>query len=55
MNWSKTGQILKIGEEIEIRGLNLEKNPRMMLILEDLDEFQLFWAVLEERKKKEEF
>ena len=49
MNWAKTGQILKIGEEIQIKGLNLGR------ILEDLGEFQWFWAVLEERKKKEEF
>ena len=34
---------------------NLEENPWRMLILEDLGEFQWFWAVLEERKKKEEF
>ena len=34
---------------------NLEENPWMMLILEDLGEFQWFWAILEERKKKEEF
>ena len=34
---------------------NLEENPWMMLILEDLNEFQWFWVVLEERKKKEEF
>ena len=34
---------------------NLEENPWMMSILEDLGEFQWFWAVLEERKKKEEF
>ena len=34
---------------------NLEENPWMMSIFEDLGEFQLFWAVLEERKKKEEF
>ena len=34
---------------------NLEKNPWMISILEDLSEFQWFWAVLEERKKKEEF
>ena len=37
------------------KGLNLEENPWMMLILEDLGEFQWFWVVLEERKKKEEF
>ena len=34
---------------------NLEANPWMMSILEALGEFQWFWAVLEERKKKEEF
>ena len=34
---------------------NLEENPWMMSIIEDLGEFQWFWAVLEERKKKEEF
>ena len=34
---------------------NLEENPWMMSILEDLGEFQWFWAVHEERKKKEEF
>ena len=34
---------------------NLEENPWMMSILEDIGEFQWFWAVLEERKKKEEF
>ena len=34
---------------------NLEENPWMMLILEDPGEFQWFWTVLEERKKKEEF
>ena len=34
---------------------NLEENPWMMSIFEDLGEFQWFWAVLEERKKKEEF
>ena len=34
---------------------NLEENPWMMSILEYLGEFQWFWAVLEERKKKEEF
>ena len=55
MNWAKTGQILKMGEEIQIKGLNLEENPWMMSILEDLGEFQWFWAVLEEGKKKEEF
>ena len=31
---------------------NLEENPWMMSILENLGEFQQFWAVLEERKKK---
>ena len=31
---------------------NLEENPWMMSILEDLGEFQWFWAVLEERKKE---
>ena len=51
MNWAKIEQILKIGEEIWIKGLNLEENQWMMLILEDLGEFQWFWAVLEERKK----
>ena len=34
---------------------NLEENPWMMLILEDIGEFQWFLDVLEERKKKEEF
>ena len=34
---------------------NLQENSWMMSILEDLGEFQWFWAVLEERKKKEEF
>ena len=34
---------------------NLEENPWMMSILEDIGEFQWFWVVLEERKKKEEF
>ena len=34
---------------------NLEENPRMMSILEDLGEFQWLLAVLKERKKKEEF
>ena len=34
---------------------NLEENPWIMLILEDFGEFQWFCAVLEERKKKEEF
>ena len=34
---------------------NLEENPWMMSILEDLGEFQLFWDVLEEMKKNEEF
>ena len=53
MNWAKTGQILKIGEEIWIKGLNLEENPWKMSILEDLGEFQLFWAVLEERESFE--
>ena len=34
---------------------NLEENPWMISILEDLGKFQLFWTVLEKRKKKEEF
>ena len=34
---------------------NLEENPWIMSILEDLGNFQWFWVVLEERKKKEEF
>ena len=59
MNQAKTRQILKIGEEIWIKRVeswkNLEENPWMMSILEDLGEFQWFWAVLEERKKNEEF
>ena len=59
MNQAKTGQILKIREEILIKELkpqkNLEGNFMEYLILEDLGEFQWFWAVLEERKKKEEF
>ena len=57
MNWAKTGQILKIREEILIKELkpwkNLEENFMEDLILEDLGEFQWFWAVLEERKKEE--
>ena len=32
---------------------NLEENPWMMSIFEDLGEFQWFWTVLEERKKEE--
>ena len=32
---------------------NLEENLWKMLILEDLGEFQWFWAVLEERKQEE--
>ena len=59
MNWAKIGQILKIEEEIWIKGVeswkNFEENIWMMSILEDLGEYQWFWAVLEERKKKEEF
>ena len=58
MNWAKTGQILKIGEEIWIKGLNLGrifKNSMEELILKDLGEFQWFLAVLEEKKKKKEF
>ena len=59
MNWAKTEQILKIGEEILIKELKpwglIEENFMEELILEDLVEFQWFWAVLEERKKKEEF
>ena len=31
---------------------NLEKNPWMISILEDLGEFQWFWVVLEERKQE---
>ena len=34
---------------------NLEVNPWMMSILEDIGEFQWFWVVVEERKKKEVF
>ena len=34
---------------------NLEVNPWMMSILKYLGEFQWFLAVLEERKKKEDF
>ena len=55
MNWAKIEQILKIGEEIQIKGLNLEENPWMMSIIKNLGEFQWFQAFLEERKKKEEF
>ena len=59
MNWAKTEQILKIREEILIKELkpwkNLEENPWMMSILEDLGDFQWFWVVLEERKKNDEF
>ena len=32
---------------------NLEENLWKMSILEDLGEFQWFWAVLEERKQEE--
>ena len=43
MNWAKIGQISKIREEIQIKGVeswkNLEKNSWMMSILEDLGEF----------------
>ena len=43
MNWAKTGQILKIREEIMIKELkpwkNLEENFMEDLILEDLGEF----------------
>ena len=43
MNWVKTGQILKIREEILIKELkpwkNLEENFMEDLILEDLGEF----------------
>ena len=55
MSWAKIGQIQKIREETEIKGLNLEENPWMMSIIEYLGQFQWFWAVLEEKKKKEEF
>ena len=40
----QTEQILKVGEEIWIKGLNLEENPWMMSIPEDLREFQWFWC-----------
>ena len=56
MHLAKIEQILKIEEEIWIKELKpwwlIEENPWMMSILEDLGEIQLFWAVLEERKKK---
>ena len=46
MNWAKTRQILKIGEETRIKGVeswkNLEENPWMMSILKDLGELQWF-------------
>ena len=51
MNLAKIEQILKIGEETRIKGLNLEVNPWMMSILEYLGEFQWFWAVLEDKKQ----
>ena len=38
----QTEQILKVGEEIWIKGLNLEENPWMMSIIKNLGEFQWF-------------
>ena len=59
MNWAKTEQKLKIGEEILIKELKpwwlIKENFMEELILKDLGEFQWFLAILEERKKKEEF
>ena len=49
-NWRRN-----LDQRVESSWKNHEENPWMMSILEDLCEFQWFWAVLEERKKKEEF
>ena len=59
MNWAKTEQILKTGAETRIKELKpwwlIKENFMEEMVLEYFDEFQWFWVVLEERKKKEEF